>query len=454
MKTQRAGYGLFAALVALTLLICAAIIATFAVTGPDHGQPTPAGAAAGPGTDPAAGAGPVGTRPGGATARAVDTGGWAGTWSAAPGQAGTGPAGPHSVRNVVHTSLGGDQVRITLSNLFGTEPLYMAHASIAVAAASDGASDGASVVPGTLREVLFAGRPSVIVPPGGHVVGDPAPLLVPEDGHLLVTLHVPASGPAGTVTLHERARQTSYLGPGDRTRDTDGSAFTHRTSTWHYLTAVDVHNPAARGAVVAIGDSLTDGAGSTSDTDRRWTDHLADRLRAGRWGYGVLNLGIGGNRLLQDGIGPSGLSRFERDVLDRSGARVVVIELGINDIIRPPRPADPAAITAGLRTLAEKARANGLRVVGTTLMPFEGHRRHTPELEAVREEVNEAVRAGRVFDDVIDFDRAVRDPYAPDRLLPAYDSGDHLHPNDAGYAQLARSVDLAVLIGERSAARL
>jgi lysophospholipase L1-like esterase len=434
MKTQRAGYGLFAALVALTLLICGAIITAFTLLGPDDRRQTASGAG-------------TGGRPGNTTAQAVGTGGWAGTWSAAPGKAGVAPAGGHSVRNVVHTSLGGSEARITLSNLYGTEPLRIGRASIAVAAG------GAAALPGSVRPVLFDGRRSVTVPPGGHIVGDPALLAVPEDGHLLVTLFVPAPG-GGTVTLHARARQTSYLAEGDRTRDADAAAYTLRTSSWHYLTAVDVRNPSARGTVVALGDSLTDGAGSTPDTDRRWTDHLADRLRAGRWGYGVVNQGISGNRLLRDGIGPSGLSRLERDVAERPGARVVVIALGINDLLRPAGTADPAAVTAGLRSLAERSRARGLRVVGATLMPFEGHPRYSPALDAARHEINTAIRAGTVFDAVVDFDRALRDPYAPERLHPAYDSGDHLHPNDAGYERMARSVDLSVLIGERAAARL
>ncbi|MDI9886260.1 SGNH/GDSL hydrolase family protein [Streptomyces sp. HNM0645] len=434
MKNQRAGYGLFAALVALTLLISGAIITTFSLVGPDDRRQ------AAPGTK-------TGGRPGNTTAQAVGTGGWTGTWSAAPGKAGAAPAGGHSVRNVVHTSLGGSEARITLSNLYGTEPLHIGRASVAVAAG------GAAAVPGSLRPVLFDGHRSVTVPPGGHVVGDPALLAVPEDGHLLVTLFVPAPG-GGTVTLHARAHQTSYLAEGDRTRDAGAAHYTLRTSSWHYLTAVDVRNPAARGTVVALGDSLTDGAGSTPDTDRRWTDHLADRLRSGRWGYGVVNQGISGNRLLRDGIGPSGLSRLDRDVLDRPGARVVVIALGVNDLLRPAGTADPAGVTAGLRNLADRARARGLRVAGATLMPFEGHPRFSPALEAARQEINEAVRAGTVFDAVVDFDRALRDPYAPERLHPAYDSGDHLHPNDAGYARMARSVDLSVLMGERAAARL
>ncbi|MFD5427953.1 SGNH/GDSL hydrolase family protein [Streptomyces sp. NPDC127084] len=351
------------------------------------------------------------------------------------------------MRNVVHTSVGGGQARITLSNLFGTAPLHVGGASVAVA------GRGAEALPGTLREVRFDGQRSVAIPVGGHVVSDAAPLPVPEDGRLLVTVYVAAPGP-GMVTLHWRAHQTSYLAVGDRTRDADGAAYTRRISSWQYLTAVDVLGQSVRGTVVAIGDSLTDGAGSTPDTDRRWPDRLAARLRAGRWGYGVVNQGISGNRALSDGTGPSGLSRFERDVLDRPGVRVVVIDLGINDIIRPPRPAGPGELTAALRTLAERARARGLRVVGATLMPFGGHRRHTPALEAVRQEVNAAIREGAVFDAVLDFDRALRDPYAPGRLDPAYDSGDHLHPNDAGYARMAQSVDLSVLIGDGASARL
>ncbi|MFD7609407.1 SGNH/GDSL hydrolase family protein [Streptomyces sp. NPDC059828] len=435
MKIQRAGYGLFAALITLTLLICGTIITTVTFVNRGHSGPFEAGNSGGA----------DGT--GGTTAQAVGTGGWAGTWSAAPGKAVAAPVGAYSVRNVVHTSVGGGQARVTLSNLFGTAPLHIGHATVAVAAG------GADALPGTLREVLFDGQRSIAVPVGGQVVSDAARLPVPEDGKLLVTVHVEGPGP-GLVTLHARARQTSYLAYGDRTRDTDGAAYTRRTSSWHYLTAVDVRDRAVRGTVVAIGDSLTDGAGSTPDADRRWPDRLAERLRNGRWEYGVVNQGISGNRVLSDGTGPSGLSRFERDVFDRPGTRVVVIALGINDIIRPPRPADPGELTAALRMLTERARARGLRVVGATLMPFEGHRRYTPALEAVRQEVNTAIRAGAVFDAVLDFDRALRDPYAQDRLDPAYDSGDHLHPNDAGYARLAQSVDLSVLIGEGSSARL
>ncbi|MFJ8647009.1 SGNH/GDSL hydrolase family protein [Streptomyces sp. NPDC093546] len=377
-------------------------------------------------------------RQGAHAATALGTAGWTGTWSAAPVEPApvTHLTTARSVRNVVHTSIGGTAARITLTNRYGGErALRVDAASLAVR------DEGAAAVPGTLRRVTFAGRPYVTVPPGADAVSDPIPLPVPYDGDLLVTLYVPAGAP---VTRHPVARQTSYAADGDHTREVSGAAYTEAAPTWQHLAAVDVVNPAARGAVVVFGDSITDGVGSTRDANRRWPDVLADRLR-GR-GYAVLNQGIGGNRVLRDGRGPSALSRFERDALGRPGVRTVVVCLGINDIIRPPHETDPRRITDGLTALTRQAHARGLRVVGSTLMPFGGHRRYTKELEAVRQQVNATIRAGGVFDEVVDFDRALRDPYAPTRLLPAYDSGDGLHPNDAGYRRMARSVDVAELM--------
>ncbi|MEU7280891.1 GDSL-type esterase/lipase family protein [Streptomyces sp. NPDC045431] len=366
---------------------------------------------------------------------------WIGTWSAAPVEPAPSHAQaarePRSIRNVIHTSIGGTTARITLTNRYGGHrPLRVDAASLAVRA------EGAAAVPGTLRRVTFAGgRPYVTIPPGADAVSDPVPLAVPYDGDLLVTLYVPAGAP---TTRHPVARQTSYAADGDHTREVSGAAYTEAPApTWHHLAAVDVVNPAARGAVLVLGDSLTDGVGSTRDANHRWPDLLADRLRSR--GYGVVNQGIGGNRVLRDGRGPSALSRFERDALSRPGVRTVVICLGINDIIRPPHETDPRRITDGLTALTRQAHARGLRVVGSTLLPFGGHRRYTKELEAVRQQVNATIRTGGVFDAVVDFDRALRDPYAPTRLLPAYDSGDGLHPGDAGYRHMARTVDLAEL---------
>ncbi|TXS55345.1 SGNH/GDSL hydrolase family protein [Streptomyces sp. t39] len=374
---------------------------------------------------------------------------WLATWAAAPvtalpadAGAATGTAGGRdgrSVRNVVHTSIGGTAARVTLSNLYGTVPLRVDAASLAVAAGGTGGA-GAAAVPGSVRPVLFGGARGATVAPGGEIVSDPVALRIPYDGDLLVSVHVP--GPGGPVTTHTHARRTSYVAAGDRTRDESGDGYTERIRSWHHVTAVDVLTSQARGAVVAVGDSITDGVTSTPDTDRRWPDVLADRL-GGR--HGVVNAGISGNRLLLDGRGESTLGRLDRDVLARSGARSVIVAIGINDLLRSPYAGTGEQVVAGLRELTGRARAQGLRVTGATILPCAGHPRCSAAVEAERAVVNGAVRSGTVFDAVVDFDRALRDPYAPRRLLPAYDSGDHLHPSDAGYARMGAVVDPATL---------
>jgi lysophospholipase L1-like esterase len=272
------------------------------------------------------------------------------------------------------------------------------------------------------------------------------------------------------VTYHPHAQQISYVAAGDRTEDVTATAYTERTPYWRYLTALDVLSNEATGTIVAFGDSLTDGVGSVPGANSRWPDLLSDRLReAVRDGddlphYSVVNQGIGGNQVLADGLGltqartssrggtliadnPSGLNRFARDVLGRTNAKVVVIDLGINDILRNPRLADPNAIVDGLRTLVRQAHAHGLKVIGATLMPFGGHRGYTDARESVRQQINAEIRAGHVYDAVVDFDKVLRDPYDPRRLRPDCDSGDHLHPNDEGYARIAKAFDLNDLKG-------
>ena len=210
-----------------------------------------------------------------------------------------------------------------------------------------------------------------------------------------------------------------------------------------------------QGAVAVLGDSITDGITSTPGANRRWTDFLAERLRTERDAprLSVLNGGISGNRVLVDGSkfspnnGPSGLARMNRDVLSRTGVKAVVIEMGLNDVLKPPRQRDPNKIVNGLRDLVRQAHARGLRVVGSTLTPFGGHRGYTPRLDTTRRAVNEQIRAGKVFDAVVDFDAALRDPAHPERLRAAYDSGDHLHPSDNGYRAMAQAMDLKTLKG-------
>jgi lysophospholipase L1-like esterase len=381
---------------------------------------------------------------------------WVSSWSAPP----TGPE-PHTeavgsagrtVRNVVHCSAGGTSARITLSNLYGQQPLTITHASLAVAAAPN----TALAAVGTLRRLTFDGSPTVVIPAGQQTLSDAVRLTVPPDTDLLVSTYTPT--PAGPITFHARAQQVSYAADGDHTEDPSDAAYTQQTRSWRYLTALDVLSEESDGTVVALGDSLTDGFRSTTGANDRWTDLLAARLRdePGVPHYGVANAGISGNQLLLDGPGRpptsvSALSRFQRDVLDRSGVKAVVIDIGINDILRNPQYADADKILEGLRELTRQAHARRLRVVGATLMPFGGHQGATSRLEAIRETINEQIRAGRVFDAVVDFDRAVRDPYNPHKLSPQYDSGDHLHPSDAGYRKMAETFDLSDLKGAATA---
>ncbi|WP_311765336.1 SGNH/GDSL hydrolase family protein [Streptomyces zingiberis] len=384
------------------------------------------------------------------------TGRWVGTWSAAPAAAEPNSLHGHagkSIRNVVHTSVGGTGVRVRLSNLYGTRPLSITAASVALAAAPSNPTAASD----SLRRLTFAGRPAVSVPAGQEVVSDPVRFAVPAAADLLVSTYSPTS--AGPATYHPYARQTSYLAEGDRTADPRGFAYTEQSPFWRYLTGVDVYSAEAEGTVVVIGDSITDGITSTAGANHRWPDFLAQRLREERGAprYGVLNQGISGNRVLVDGSrfspnnGPSGLSRFERDVLTRSEVQAVVLHLGINDILKTPRQLEAERIVEGLQQMVRQAHGRGIRVTGGTLLPFGGHRGYSAETETVRRQVNQAIRSGRVFDAVVDFDRALRDPAAPHRLLPAYDSGDHLHPSDEGFRAMAHALDLRDLKGSAPA---
>lgn len=408
---RRQGYALLIALVAGTAALAAAVAFAGSLLFSGSGnRPEPITA-----PDPPS----VARTP---AAPAHSTGLWAATWAAAP-VAGVADSYNGStlhrrtIRNVVHTSIGGDAARITLSNAFGTRPLVVDRATV------------------SSRPVTFQGAGSVTVAAGGQVVSDPVAVRVAADSDLVVTLRTPTT--EGPVTLHGRSHQTSYV---------DTAWGTRRTEDWRYLTAVDVHTRAAAGTIAVIGDSLTAGTGSTLDTNSRWPDVLADRLD-GR--YGVTNAGIAGNRLLRDGSGVRASARFERDVLDIAGVKTVVVALGINDVQRSPQETDPQRIANALRSLTQRAHARGLRVTGATLMPYEGYRTWTPARDGVREQVNALIRAGGIFDHVIDFDAAARDPHRPTRLRPAWDSGDHLHLNDTGYRLLGSLVDLTELTPEQ-----
>ncbi|OON76953.1 SGNH/GDSL hydrolase family protein [Streptomyces tsukubensis] len=440
--TRRHGYVLLAAIAALVVLVSTAIYVGVGRTDNESQDTLSA--------SPRASHNPRNS------AEPASAGSWVGSWAASPAGAEpgteTGGFAGRSIRNVVHTSLGGTAARITLSNLYGQQPLSITHASIAVAAAPS----NPTAAGGTLRRLTFGGISSVTIPPGEQTVSDAVRLQVPHDADLLVTTYSPI--PSGSVTYHPLSRQISYVADGDRTEDLSGGAYTEQTPYWRYLSAVDVLSNESDGTVAVVGDSLTDGITSTMGANHRWTDFLAARLRTetGAPRYGVVNEGISGNRILLAGRGrpadnPSALSRFQRDALSRTGVKAVVIDLGINDILRPPQQTSSVAITEGLRKLTEAAHARGLRVVGATLMPFAGHRGYTPRLDAVRRAVNAQIRAGKVFDSYVDFDRALRDPYASSRLRPSYDSGDHLHPSDAGYRRMAQTFNLSDLKGSAPA---
>ncbi|MDJ1133261.1 SGNH/GDSL hydrolase family protein [Streptomyces iconiensis] len=390
------------------------------------------------------------------SAAPASSGNWVGTWSASPAAAEPRTRDGYadmSIRNVVHTSVGGSGARIRLSNLFGNRPLTVTHASIALAAAPSNPTAAA----GTMRRLSFGNKPTVTIPAGGEVTSDAVRLNVPHAADLLITTYSPST--SGPVTYHPYARQTSYVAEGDRAEETGGTAFNQQSPYWRYLTGVDVWSAETDGAVAVLGDSITDGITSSPGANRRWTDFLAERLRTERDAprLSVLNGGVSGNRVLVDGSkyspnnGPSALSRMNRDILSRTGVKAVVIEMGLNDVIKPPRQRDPQRIVDGLRDLVRQAHARGLRVIGSTLTPFGGHRGYTPRLDAVRQGVNEKIRQGKVFDAVVDFDAALRDPARPERLRVAYDSGDHLHPSDNGYRAMAQALDLKTLKGSSPA---
>ena len=376
---------------------------------------------------------------------------WTGTW-------GTAPAGPppaanlqtftdQTLRLIVHTSIGGNRVRIRVSNEMGTTPLTIGAARIGLRAT------GSDVAPGTDRALTFSGNASITIPPGAPVLSDPVELNVPALGDLAVSLYLPGTVEANTI--HNTGLQTNYVSlPGNFTAA--ATLPVQRTITaWPFLTEVDVDS--AGPAIVTLGDSITDGTRSTVDTNNRWPDWLARRLQtvrdpvAGINGrLGVVNRGISANRLLSNPVnllgGRSILERFDRDVLATAGVRYMTLLIGINDIGNSPNTAPiPAAdLIAGYRQVIARAHAKGIAVFGATLTPFEGAGYYSPEKEVVRQAVNNWIRSSDEFDGVIDFDQATRDPSHPTRFLPAYDSGDHLHPNDLGYQAMGNAVPLTL----------
>lgn len=347
-----------------------------------------------------------------------------------------------TLRQIVHLSIGGDRFRFVVSNAFGTVPLEIGGASVALRGQAGG------IVAGSSKPLTFSGSPNAKVSPGATMISDPVALKAPDFADLAIDLFLPGDTGATTLTRHAGACQTSYVAAGNHVGEAEFAA-TSTTAAWYFLQRVEVVAPPTVGMIVAAGDSITDGTNSTMDTNNRWPDIFAQRLAAqkGMRRFAIANAAIAGNRVISDVAGDFGAniqSRFDRDVLAESGATHVVFMEGINDIGGAQQNPSPSAddIIAAHRQVIARAHAQGLKIYGATLTPTEGHFYYTAVGEAKRTKVNEWIRTSGEYDGVIDFDAAIRDPERPTRMLPKYESPDHLHPGDAGYKAMADAIKL------------
>jgi lysophospholipase L1-like esterase len=394
------------------------------------------------------------TTPAGGTS--TERGRWVTSWGAAP--QGPNPGAPvarrgfrrRTLRQVVFLSTGGSQVRVQFSNVFGSRPLVIRQASVALQAR------GAGLVKGTVRQLRFYGRPSVTLRPGVQRLSDPVRLTVPALSRLVVSLYLP--GPTGPATEHADSRLLSYEAAGSHALRQSGAGYRQKLRSWYFLTAVDTRAPSRYiGSLVTLGDSITAGVGSALGSDGSWPDDLARRLTslAGPT-LSVVNEGIGGNRVLNDSpcCGISALARFRPDVTGQMRVRTVILLEGINDLgfsqkrdslSAPHTNVSAAEIIAGYKQIIGQAHRRGLRIIGATLTPFEGARYWTQAAERKREEINAWILHSGAFNGVIDFAQVLGEPGDPQRLNPGFDSGDHLHPNNAGYRAMADAIPLDVL---------
>lgn len=381
---------------------------------------------------------------------------WVATWGAgmdATTLGGEPDFSGKTLRLIVHTSVSGQQARVWLSNRFGSEPLHIGAAHVALSATESAIQQDSD------RTLTFNHAGSVVIPPGAAIVSDPVTLNVPALSDLAVSIYFPDHTLA--TTEHSSAQQISYAATGDVVGAADLAGNSWPVRSWYVLSGVDVYAP-GDSAVIAFGDSITDGAYATENENHRWPDYLAARLAsdAGTQKAGVLgvvNVGIGGNRVLLDGYGPNAVSRVDWDVLARSGARYMIVLESINDIGRYVRDHQPYGdltqrLEMGLAQLVAQAHQHDILVFGATLTPYQGCGYYSPAGDEVRQAVNEWIRTSPTFDGVVDFDKAVRDPQNPLRYAPQYDSGDHLHPKDAGYQAMANAINLSLFTRKRTSA--
>lgn len=389
-----------------------------------------------------------------AVAHAGPTPTWIGSWACSqqiPEPANALP--PDELRNatlrqVVHLSAGGNAIRLHLSNAFGVASLHL----LSVHVARPISNGAAAINPATDKAITFSGKSDVIIPAGAEYISDPLPYSVESESDLTISIHYDEA--PQQETGHPGSRATSYLARGDLTFAADLPR-AKRVDHWYQFSAVDVAAADNNFSIAVLGDSITDGHGTTTNGNDRWPDVLAHRLQAAHHNIGVLNEGIGGNHLLTDGLGPNALARFDRDVLAQAGVRYVIVLDGVNDLggLARTMEASPAEhadlvrrIIAAYEQIITRAHAHNLRVVGGTILPYTGSDYYHPDTasEADRQAVNAWIRAPGHFDDVIDFDSVMRDPAHPDRLLPALDCGDHLHPSPAGYGAMANAIPLSL----------
>jgi len=381
---------------------------------------------------------------------------WVATWAAspqapraaAPGRAAQGPSGfnNQTVRMVVRTSIAGRRARVQLSNAFGTTPLKIGAAHVALRESRDKES---AIVPASDHALTFSGKASFTIPPGAEIISDPLNLDVPKLGDLVISVYVPGEVPAPTT--HGTGLHTTYISTAGDFTAAPSIADATKSQAWYLISSVDVVAPPDTRLVVAYGDSITDGATSTPDTDSSWPSQLAQRLLGNKatTNVAIVNQGISGNRVLSDGAGVSALARFDRDVLAQPGVQWLIIMEGINDIGLGAKAAGDAAVTAddliaAHKQMIERAHMRGIKVIGATLTPFAGAAYYSDEGEAIRVALNDWIRTGKAYDAVIDFDAATRDPDNPKQIRPAYNIRDHLHPNDAGYKAMADAFDLSM----------